>query len=744
MRYGLVSAMIILFGFPSEQTFSQPARVGFNNQQLFVNGGNLAWLSFGGDIGPGNVDYTNFADILLQVHSSGGNAIRWWLHTNGANTPQYNDTGLVIGPGPNTVANLRRALDLAWEREIGLNLCLWSFDMVREPDKSTATLTRVNRNLKLLNDTSYISAYIKNCLIPMVDSLKGHPGILAWEIFNEPEGMSDYWYFSDTDPHVTMATIQRFVNRCAGAIHRADPAARVTNGAWSFQSLTDIASFPAGIRQDLSKTNTTELEAWRVEFNTNHRLSSTPEEFTRYLQRVASGPTGNYYRDDRLVAAGGDTLGKLDLYEVHYYTWGQTRLSPFHNPASTWAVDKPIVVAEFGITDFTHTYSTFPKQSLYDVLRQGGYAGALAWAWTDEVFTTHADMLAAIQYMWNNHKADVDVLGSGVDWPTVVVTSPSDNAIFPDSTHIALRAMVTDTLVVDSLEYFIADTLKIGSVLAPDSARGDTTYYLFQWKNIPAGQYTVKAIATNNHGHVGHSNLVHLSFGKPPLTRLEAESAVRAGDVAHIAVASGAGASGGSYLNITTNDASTTITWTFSNVSLPSSYYIAFGYRLEYQSPKTQFVYVNGIPADTIVFSGPSITTWYETGTNVNLVAGQNTVQMKLSWGWMDLDYLAVPTNVLTSVVNSSQVPKSFALMQNYPNPFNPTTTITYALPSTEHVRLKLFDVLGREVAQIVDESQQAGNYTVPFDATRLSSGVYFYRIEAGTFIQTRKMVLLK
>lgn len=96
--------------------------------------------------------------------------------------------------------------------------------------------------------------------------------------------------------------------------------------------------------------------------------------------------------------------------------------------------------------------------------------------------------------------------------------------------------------------------------------------------------------------------------------------------------------------------------------------------------------------------------------------------------------------------------PNSFALYQNYPNPFNPTTTISFSIPSAEtkqtsslyHIVLKIFDLLGREVATLVDEEKSAGNYKVAFDAGKLVSGVYFYRLQAGDFIQSKKLILMK
>ncbi len=89
-------------------------------------------------------------------------------------------------------------------------------------------------------------------------------------------------------------------------------------------------------------------------------------------------------------------------------------------------------------------------------------------------------------------------------------------------------------------------------------------------------------------------------------------------------------------------------------------------------------------------------------------------------------------------------IPDNFTLSQNYPNPFNPSTLINYSIPSPGIVTLKVFDMLGREVATLVNEQQPAGNYKVSFDASQLASGVYFYRITANKFVSTKKMLLLK
>jgi hypothetical protein len=89
-------------------------------------------------------------------------------------------------------------------------------------------------------------------------------------------------------------------------------------------------------------------------------------------------------------------------------------------------------------------------------------------------------------------------------------------------------------------------------------------------------------------------------------------------------------------------------------------------------------------------------------------------------------------------------LPKQFALEQNYPNPFNPTTTIRYQLPAASQVKLEVFDVLGKKVMVLVNTRQEAGEYNITLNAVNLSSGVYFYRLQSGNFVQTKKMMLVK
>ena len=108
-------------------------------------------------------------------------------------------------------------------------------------------------------------------------------------------------------------------------------------------------------------------------------------------------------------------------------------------------------------------------------------------------------------------------------------------------------------------------------------------------------------------------------------------------------------------------------------------------------------------------------------------------------------------TEIITNLLNPigveeevSSTPLSYQLSQNYPNPFNPVTTISYVLPTTSKVLLVIYNLLGEEIARLVDGIQPEGVHQITWDASGASSGIYFYRIHAGEFIQTRKMLLLR
>jgi subtilisin-like proprotein convertase family protein len=135
------------------------------------------------------------------------------------------------------------------------------------------------------------------------------------------------------------------------------------------------------------------------------------------------------------------------------------------------------------------------------------------------------------------------------------------------------------------------------------------------------------------------------------------------------------------------------------------------------------------------VFNGQNLFGFWRLRVNDN--AGTDTGSVRR---WC----LLIETSGFLISVSNNQTPVKFELAQNYPNPFNPSTHIKYAVPKQLLVRIIVYDILGREVTTLVNELKQAGNYTVDFDGSRYSSGVYFYRLEAGDFVNVKKMVLMK
>ena len=137
---------------------------------------------------------------------------------------------------------------------------------------------------------------------------------------------------------------------------------------------------------------------------------------------------------------------------------------------------------------------------------------------------------------------------------------------------------------------------------------------------------------------------------------------------------------------------------------------------------------------------------WYNCASAHSEPLNANRKAYAAWWLWARL----ADWNGITSINNkNTELQNSFRLSQNYPNPFNPTTTIKYELPKdvrreTKNVKLVVYDVLGKEIAILVNKKQSSGNYSVTFNAQNLPSGVYYYKLTVDNFVQTRKMILLQ
>lgn len=553
---------------------AQSNRIEFNGKELFLSGANIPWIDFANDVGNMNnpPDTAKFREIFREVHDNGGNSMRFWVHINGQSSPEFTGN-LVTGPGERSIPDLDNICNMAYSNDIGLVLCLWSFDMQRINGNLSAEV--LERNKHILTTDEGLGSYIENALVPMVDSMKGHPGILAWEIFNEPEGMTEVGAWSNTQ-HVSQLDVQKFVNRCAGAIHRTDTTARVTNGSWSFIAASDV------------------------------------------------GDGTNYYRDDRLIAAGGDDDGTLDFYTVHYYDWDDK--SPFVKPYSHWELDKPMVVAEF----FPNCKKCGREGENYDTLYQNGYAGAWAWSYTG---TERQDILKELQRTFDAYGGDIMVSEPHLPYlPSAIITSPESRTVFDRGDTVAIEVYSKKYNGTVAKVEFFADEVKLGEDIEEPFA--------YQWTGAPDGEYKIKVISTDDQGHMKTSCPVQIVMGAPPVFKYEAEEAILEGGTS---ISSNDFASGGKYVVMTDNDGGSSIEWIIPNCPRDSLYTIAFGYRSSF-GYKEQFLYVNDdLITEILVFDAENQVDWFEESVEVNLNEGENRIKIVSSWGWMDFDYLRIP-----------------------------------------------------------------------------------------------------
>lgn len=340
-----LSVLLTLTTFSQEKADTMHKYINHRGQDLFLSGINVAWMSYGNDLVGFKSD--TWEQICEDVVSAGGNSLRWWIHVDGRETPTYDeDNDTVIGIDSRALENLALAMDIAATKGIVVSLCLWAHGMlcIDDGDKgSYQAITRVRRNKMLLEDSIATQRYIDNALIPMVNAVKNHTAVLCWEIFNEPEALAIGQGEWGNYEHVEMSCIQRFVNQCAGAIHRTDPNAKVSNGTWHLATLT------------------------------------TYDHCT------------NYYSDEALYNAGHDKDGYLDFYMFHYYPSeiGSDR-SPFHQTRWDLKLSKNTIIGEFpayGIvkkkgTTFIPRVQLKTKEALLWLWNQG-YSGGWGWTYTN-------------------------------------------------------------------------------------------------------------------------------------------------------------------------------------------------------------------------------------------------------------------------------------------------------------------------------------------------------------------------
>lgn len=189
------------------------------------------------------------------------------------------------------------------------------------------------------------------------------------------------------------------------------------------------------------------------------------------------------------------------------------------------------------------------------------------------------------------------------------------------------------------------------------------------------------------------------------------------------------------------------------------NYFINGGYYTEEYTNITDTIFsiiTEGSIFDYYVEYTPSYTLGYRTQFGLKVGLYEYRFRMTGEGGWFvytDGELAGIKingiiygdsTHLITGVTDPIEVTSSFDLFQNYPNPFNPITTINYSVPKPSYVTIKVYNALGKEIMILVDEDKSIGNYSINFNATYLSSGIYFYQMKTAEFIETKKMLLLK
>lgn len=310
----------------------------YNGKKIFFSGTNLAWSDYNSDVGSSPLDENAWRKAVEGTRAAGGNAIRWWLFNNMSQSPTIDEeTHLVTGPKENTIANMKKALDIAEEYGVMVSMCLFSHNLM-EPNQWGLYNEKLDITAnELLFEDAGTKAFIDNVLIPVVKAIGNHNALMSWEVFNEPEGMTSEcsgW----TTKKMALAKIQKFTNKVAAAIHAQDPELLVSTGSVNI----------------------------------------------KYQK---------YWNDAALIEAGGEAKGTLDFFQTHYYPYYQDdNISPFVNTAAQLATkysydSKPMIIGEFPASGWkgdTYTTSMAAKTQIsteecYRKAFDGGYAGALAW-----------------------------------------------------------------------------------------------------------------------------------------------------------------------------------------------------------------------------------------------------------------------------------------------------------------------------------------------------------------------------
>lgn len=314
--------------------------------------------------------------------------------------------------------------------------------------------------------------------------------------------------------------------------------------------------------------------------------------------------------------------------------------------------------------------------------------------------------------------------------PTVVVSTNVGDVVGPDTEiTIMAEAEAPGGGTVEQVEFFIDGVSIFIDFESP---------YETNWTPPDLGEYSITAVVTNGDDVSVESEPLELLVTNLNMLVYEAEDAEFTGTGF---IRNSPEASGGQYLDLQDG-------WilTFSNVNLSvaGEYQLNIRYLLNYESPKSQDLIVNGTLFESITFTAPNTSTWSTYRVNIPLNAGDNEIVIDGVWEWMSFDYIAIAVETAIPEISLMSQNTGFLLEQNHPNPFTGATDISYTLQKSGHVVLSVYDITGAEVAVLIDEEKTAGRYTCHFNNEILGNGLYFYKMVFDSEVQMKKMLIVK
>ncbi|MDG5766565.1 glycoside hydrolase family 9 protein [Balneolales bacterium ANBcel1] len=316
--------------------------------------------------------------------------------------------------------------------------------------------------------------------------------------------------------------------------------------------------------------------------------------------------------------------------------------------------------------------------------------------------------------------------------PAVTLLAPADGQEAETGTVVRFVADITPGNSGQPEAWFLINGEPVADVTSEP--------FEYEWTAGEPGSYTISVRVTDDHFEI-QSRAPELTVVEVPDTRwYEVASASLSGGAELLPDDT---ARDGVFVRTGDNGS---LLWDRILAGERRAYDIRIGYRLPGNTAATLRVRYPPRLELRERLSGTQGEWHYRDFSGVMLNRGENSILLQAQDGSIDIAYLAVrgEGQEVTSTGDEAGVPEVYSLEQNYPNPFNPVTVIGFDLPVQEHVQLVVYDMLGRRVAVLMDGVMPAGSHKILFDASRLASGVYLYRITSGSFVQSRQMMLVK